>query len=156
MADKRYGCGWARLALAAVAVSFVGCGGTDPTPVKREIGSGSVQLTDPATAAETTSGQITADAGLVPMTLSTTGELEVRVDWGSSSDNVDIGIIKGACAVNQLIAHQCPDPYVSSTSHSKPETLRTNVSSGSYTLLMVNFGPGAENVSYKVYMTPSE
>jgi hypothetical protein len=156
MAEKRYWRGPVGLALAALAVAFVGCGGTDPSPIKTEIGSGSVALTDPATARNATDGHVTADFGLAAVTINAAGTLEVTVDWGSSSNNVDVGIVKGTCTLEQMLAHQCADPYVSSTTSHRPETLRTTISPGSYTLVVVNFGPGAETVSYKAYLTPSE
>jgi hypothetical protein len=115
-----------------------------------------VQLSDPATASNTTGGKIAADFALAPVHLSSAGELEVSADWGSSSNDIDVGILNGSCSIAQMVARQCPDPFASSSTRKRPETLRTNVSPGEYTLLLVNFGPGAEKVSYKVYLTPSK
>lgn len=156
MMDKRQWNWVARLALAALATTFASCSGTDPDPARTQIGSGSVKLTDPATASDTTGGKITADFALASMHLSSDGALEVSADWGSSSNNVDVGIISGSCSLDQMLARQCADPFASSATRNRPETLRTNISAGNYTLLFVNFGPGAENVSYKVYLTPTK
>jgi len=156
MMDKRQWNWVARLALAALATTFASCSGTDPDPARTQIGSGSVKLTDPATASDTTGGKIAADFALAPIHLSSAGALELSVDWGSSSNDIDIGIISGSCSVDQAAAGQCPEPFASSRTRNKPETLHTNVSAGNYTMLLANFGPGAETVSYKVYLTPTK
>ena len=77
------------------------------------------------------------------------GTLELSADWTFASDSVGIFLGQGDC-LNNL---SCPS-LGQNISASKPKTLTVpNVQPGTYSLLVVNYGPNRESVSYQVFIT---
>jgi hypothetical protein len=125
-------------------------------------GGGSTSPTPPVTtpAPQTTvvvqgSGPLLAGfAAVVPFSTNATGRLEVVLDWTFASNDLDIGIFRGACSVQQFNAGQCVAIASAESTINKPERLTIpDFPPGSYTLGLGNFGPGSEGYSYQVTLT---
>jgi len=124
-----------------------------PLPQRRQVTSGTFQLTDPTTAFLSTGGLLNTDFAVVPFTVSAAGTLDASVNWTFASNDIDIVIVQGNCTLDQVIADACGTELVTGTSVTKPETVRTTVSSGPHTLVIINLGPAAESGTYEVFLT---
>jgi hypothetical protein len=85
----------------------------------------------------------------VLVTVAQAGTVELSTDWTFGSDNVGIFFGQGDC-LNNL---SCPN-LGQNISGTKPKTLTVaNVQPGTYSLIVVNYGPNNESVSYQVFLT---
>lgn len=101
-------------------------------------------------------GQLPALVALF-RTVATTqvGAIEVVVDWTFGTNDVDILLARGGCTLDQLVAMQCTVIGTAESATAKPERLRAaNQPAGSYTVVVVNFGPDDESIAYQVVFTP--
>lgn len=144
-----------RLVPVAVLIGLMqfACGDgptSPPLPTRAVVTRGTFSLSDLATARAILG---TPDFAVAPFTTSAAGNLDVIVDWTSTSNDVDIAILRGNCSIDQVRAAQC-STVIESTSLSKPERLSSaSFATGSYTLLILNYGPGRESGTYEVGLT---
>jgi len=133
----------------ATSLSFSACGsgsGPGPTPVSQppapqrtSLGSGSAPGL----------GVYPDDYLRVLITVAQAGTLELSADWTFASDSVGIFLGQGDC-LNNL---SCPN-LGQNIGTSKPKALTVpNVQPGTYSFLIVNYGPRTESVSYQVFLT---
>jgi hypothetical protein len=135
-----------------------GGGGSNPmasTPVaqRRLLTSGTFQLTDPATAFASTGGLLSSDFAVVPFNVGTAGTLDASVNWTFASNDIDIAIVQGNCTLEQAVADNCGTELVTGVTVTKPETVRTSVSTGPHTLVLLNLGPGSESGTFEIFLT---
>ncbi len=151
-----------RIALGCFLVALPGCGGgggspsapttMPPGPVSTVVAQGTFHLIDAPTA--TLNGQLCDAFVLVPFTTTATGTLGVTVSWSHATNDLDIGVERGSCTCDALLAGKCVDVAGSDSPTAKPETLSiSNLAAGTYTLGVVNVGPGREAGSYQVLLT---
>jgi hypothetical protein len=145
------------LALGLPACGGGGGGGTtgaNPPPpqrVRTSFGSGSFQL---GSLSEAQSSGLNKDFFVVPFSTNVAGDVEAVVDWTFNANDVDIGIMRGDCTVNGVLAGRCSTVVESLSVTAKPERVTaTNLAAGSYTLLIVNEGPGRESGTYQMFIT---
>lgn len=144
------------VAAAALAASLSACGGsggpTDtgtppppPPPTPR-----------PAVVLDKGEGQLAAQVALFRALATTeTGAFDVKVDWTFAANDVDVFLARGTCSFDQFVAEQCTISAMATSTTTKPETVRlANQPSGTYTLVVANFGPGDESIAYQVVFTP--
>ena len=81
-------------------------------------------------------------------TASGTATVDASVNWTFAANDIDIGLFRGDC-----LTGSCGDVVILSETLSKPETLRTSITSGTYTLAIVNLGPGSEGGTYEIFLT---
>lgn len=87
-------------------------------------------------------------------TTTRTGRLDVTVDWTFARNDVDAHLARGACEFIQFILGACEIVAFSESTTAKPERLTVpSAAAGVYTLLIPNFGPGRESISYQVVLT---
>jgi hypothetical protein len=139
----------------ALAVMLGACGGSDgvttpasptpPPPTPR-----------PPVVLDRGDGQLPALVALVrPIATTETGAFDVTVDWTFATNDIDVGLARGNCSFDQVIADQCAFAAESTSTTAKPEKLRlANQPAGTYTLVVVNFGPEDESIAYQVVFTP--
>jgi hypothetical protein len=147
---------WSPLWILVLSTACGG-GGGGPTggsslPSRTVISTGSVQLVDPVTAI---GQERLCDAmGFVPFTTPALGTLDATVDWTVASNDIDVYLERGECTCAMALADACQDVASSESTTAKPEKLTvTNLSAGSYTLVIGNAGPGRESSSYEVGLT---
>jgi hypothetical protein len=89
---------------------------------------------------------VDADAGAryVPFSVPSAGVLDVKLDWNSSANNVDIALVKGATV---LAANEGP---------AKPARFSYTVAAGQFEVVILNWGPGQESGSWEVAFTPDK
>lgn len=89
-----------------------------------------------------------------PFSTSATGTIDVTVDWTFPANDVDVYLARGACSFEQLVADQCIMAGFSESLTAKPEKVSVpNAAAGTYTLVIANWGPGTESLSYQVTLT---
>ena len=87
----------------------------------------------------------------VPFTTTASGTLDVTADWSSSTNDVDIAIVRGGCSCEQP---DCDEVAKTDSAAAKPEKLTvSNLVAGRYTFLSVNWGPGRESGTYRIVLT---
>jgi hypothetical protein len=92
----------------------------------------------------------------LPFPISRAGSLEATVDWTYATNDIDVGLVKGECNYDQLVAGQCETLASSESTTAKPETCRVaNAAAGTYTIFLYNDGPGDESLSFQVVLTAS-
>jgi hypothetical protein len=86
---------------------------------------------------------------------STTGRLEVTLDWTFPASPFGVYVVQGACDLQQFNARSC-NFLLRSDSGPKPRKVSApNVAAGSYSLLIANFGSQNESVSTQVVLSSS-
>lgn len=89
-----------------------------------------------------------------PFTTTSSGTIDVTVDWTFSTDDVDIYLARGACSFDDFIGRRCSMVAFSESFTAKPEKLSVSgAAAGTYTLLIGNLGPNEESLSYQVTHT---
>ena len=92
----------------------------------------------------------------IPLATTTTGRLDVTVDWTFTTNDVDIYLTRGGCSFEQFLAADCSFVTYSESPSAKPERISAPGSPPDrYTLWIGNLGPSTESVSYQVVLSPS-
>ncbi len=87
---------------------------------------------------------------------STTGSLEVTVDWTFTSNDVDIFVARGVepCTLATFNDRSCGFVATEESTTMKPEKLTiSNLAAGTYTLYVANFGSSNESVACHITLT---
>ena len=92
------------------------------------------------------------DLVLFPIALSTAGTLDATVNWGSQSNDIEFAIHQGTCTFANLGSGACTE-LVASGRATKGSSISKALAAGSYTLFVVNYGPGSESGTYQVGVT---
>ena len=143
LALTSYGCG----ADVGLTTPFTPTPAATPRPlVTTVVGEGSITDIQPN--------------GLRRLSLNLTGSgelprLEIIVDWTFASNNVDVYLAEDGACTGRFFPEQCS--FVNSAgSLAKPERIQaSNLTAGSYDLLIINWGTTTEAVSYQILMTQS-
>jgi hypothetical protein len=86
---------------------------------------------------------------------STTGRLDVTLDWTLPASPFGVYVVQGACNLQQFNARTC-NFILRSDSGPKPRKVSaSNVAAGSYSLLIANFSSQNESVSTQVVLSSS-
>lgn len=154
-----------KLALAqavAFALLLSGCGGEEKRPCANPADPGCPVSPSPP---PTQGTPVVIDAGegglpaLVALfrtrTTAETGSFEIIVDWTFATNDVDIFLARGNCEFEQFVANACSIAASATSTSTKPERLTlSNQPAGAYTMIVPNFGPGDESISYQWIFTP--
>jgi hypothetical protein len=90
-----------------------------------------------------------------PLATTQSGSIEAIVDWTYATNDLDVLLARGTCTLPQLQAAQCAIAAAASGTGTKHEQVRlANQPAGTYTFILLNFGPDDESVSYQVVFTP--
>ena len=129
--------------LVIVAGTLTGCGGGSPTT--------------PSSAPSAIQGTIALGVfqfAVVHFSVDRAGTLSSRVDWSNSTNDIDTALLRGRCTVDQVLgeAPGCNEAaaVVSDDSVNKPSVFSPAVQSGDHTLIIFNWGPGADTSSYRL------
>jgi hypothetical protein len=94
------------------------------------------------------------DIGRGEFTTTAAGTLEAQCDWTFASNDIDIGIFRGSCSFDQLLADQCNVLVESISATAKPERVSAaNAPAGLYTLIILSVGNTAESGNCQVFLT---
>lgn len=142
----------ATLALAALLPACGGGGSSPSTPTPSPTPT-------PCTQSVVLQG---GDSGLgsfiavyMPFTTTTTGRLDVTVDWTFPSTPLAVYLTRGTCTIDQLNARTC-DFLVRSEASTAPKPRKqsaSNVAAGSFDLIIGNAGTQNEAVSAQVVLS---
>lgn len=96
------------------------------------------------------------DIALAPFTTTVAGNLEVNADWTSAADHVELVLFRGVCTLAEAIQNQCdPNQIAASRDLVKPQRLlQANLAAGTYTVMVINFGPNHETGAMSATLTP--
>jgi hypothetical protein len=144
------------VAAAAAALALaIACGGGDGSP------------TTPVTTTPTTTlpppSVVLQNSYPIPayyiygeyFTTSRTGTIDATIDYTYATNQIVVWIARGSCTADLFVANQC-DYAATSFAGSKPRKVSvTGATAGTFTLLMGNFGPEDDSVSYQVVLTPT-
>ena len=86
---------------------------------------------------------------------STTGRLDVTLDWTFPDSRFGVYVVQGACNLQQFNARSCNFLLRSDTGPKPRRVSAPNVAAGSYSLLIGNFGSQNESVSTQVVLSSS-
>jgi hypothetical protein len=81
------------------------------------------------------------------------GTLEATVDYTSAASQVAVWIARGKCSFEQFEADHCSFAALSMSGDKPRRVTATGVAAGDYTLIIGNFGPIEERVSFRVVLT---
>jgi hypothetical protein len=85
---------------------------------------------------------------------SATGTIDVTVDWTFAEDTVHVWLAKGQCTFEEFEADTCQYATQSLVSRPKPRILSVPAATaGAYTLIIANWGPKDESLSYQIVLT---
>ena len=132
--------------LVTTALADTGCGGGNdaspaspsnvPSVIQGTVGLGGFQF------------------AVVQFSVDRAGTLSSRVDWNTATNDLDTALLRGRCTVDQVLAEAsgCNGAALiaSDEGSGKPSVLNPSVQSGEHTLLIFNFGPGADTSSYRL------
>jgi len=147
---------WATLTSVGLAACGGNSGPTTPTAVPAVVAPPPPVTT---VIAQGTFAGLGTGSGWVSQPLSTTsaGRLEVTVDWTFARTDLDVYVLRGTsatCTPAQFNAHQCDFAGFSESTTSKPERVTVaNAPAGTYTILVINWGPDQESFSYQAALT---
>ena len=149
-------CAW-----AAVAMTAAGCDEDDPCAGSTALTCTTAPSPTPApvvrrtTVVERGDGSLPAFNALFrSIPTGELGTLEAEVDWTHPHDDLDVAIARGTCQFDSLISGHCVLLNVGSSPTAKPERARiVNEPPGNFTVIIVNFGPDDESISYQVRFT---
>jgi hypothetical protein len=138
-----------------IAVSLSACGGSSPTS---STPTPAVATPIPCTRDTLFQGSGSLPANTVDFesfTTTTTGRVDVSVDWTFPSSKMGVGVAQGACSFAQLQAGSCT-LLLQLTSPPKPlKGSAPNVGPGTYGLVIVNPNSVEESVSVQVVLSSS-
>ena len=87
---------------------------------------------------------------------STTGRVDVFLDWTLADSPMGVYVVQGSCNLDQFNARTCNFIARSEPPGPKPRRISAdNVSAGSYTLMIGNFAAVDESVSTQVWSSSS-
>ena len=91
----------------------------------------------------------------LPSTTTTTGRLDVTVDWTSASSPIAVYLVRGSCSIDQLNARTCDFVLRSEPSTTpKPHRLSaSNIAAGSFEFIIGNAGNQDESVTAQVVVS---
>ena len=143
-------------AVTSLAVAVSACGSSSasaPTqPATRTILSqGSFQT---ASAPAGTRDLTGTDVALFPVTLTAAGTLDVTASWAAQANDVEFAIHQGTCTFSNLGTTACVSVMESGKPTTRGATITKALAAGNYTMLIVNYGPGAESGTYQIGFTP--
>jgi hypothetical protein len=82
------------------------------------------------------------------------GTLATRIDWSDVNNDLDTAILSRRCTVQEVMAEAsgCSDKsvLVKDDGSAKPSVLSASVQPGEHTLIILNYGPGADTSTYRV------
>jgi hypothetical protein len=111
-----------------------------PVPVRTQIGGGNFTV-----------GAF--DVALGTLTVTSTGTLEVVVDWTFASSDIDIRLYSGACTAAQARTNACSVLAQTTSLTQKPETLTVvNLAAGNYTFGFLNFSNRSESGAFQAFI----
>jgi len=132
----------------ALAVSLGACGGGSDSPTATPVVPTERLIAEGA--------GVALGAGFVlvqPFSANVAGGIRMTVDWTLPENDIDIVMALGECDLALLQAGECQVITFSDSTTAKPEQLAVTRSTGaSYTLLVLNNGPGDESISYQVVL----
>jgi len=138
-----------------LALGLAGCGSTtgpDATPTRHLVAQGTFSSVLGTPAAKVAG--FNADAAVVPFATTTAGTLDVKADWTSASNNIDLFVFTSPCTATQAISGDCTELSRTSSTTTKPEQLSVpGFAAGSYVLAIANFGSTTEAGTYEIYST---
>ena len=145
------------LAVAMIAISLSGCDGNNPGCNPAAI---CTPPTPPPPPVKTVVMQASIDSLPVDyvagryFSTSATGAIDVTVDWTFAEDTIHVWLAKGQCTFEAFEADTCEYVTQSLVSRPKPRILSLpGAGAGSYTLIVANWGPKDESLSYQVVLT---
>lgn len=143
------------LAAAALTPSCGSSGGCNPTgictppplpPPSPTVKTVVMEASVPSLPVDFVSGRFFSTTG--------SGTLDVTVDWTFAEDTIHVWLAKGQCTFEQFEADACQYLTQSQVSRPKPRILSVPaVSAGPYTLIVANWGPNDESLSYQIVLT---
>lgn len=102
-------------------------------------------------------GSFSLPAGFIgvspTISVPSSGVLTVTVDWTFATNDLDIALVRGTCTEAMFDAETCDVIAFTESATAKPETLTVNVTAGSYTPLVGNFGTGDESGALQAVFT---
>jgi hypothetical protein len=144
-----------RLALVLIVLSSVwACTEKTPGPGPSPLPSGPVRsLVSQGSFTGLRNIFSTGEVYAVNFATSSTGTLEISVDWTSFGSDLDFDVYRGPCTVNQAVAGQCQS-IASAEGVTKPERLTiTNLGAGSYVVFIANVNAASESGTYQIFLT---
>ena len=94
---------------------------------------------------------LTFDA--ISLQINRDGTFSSHVQWNSPSNDIDSGILEGTCTADQVEAEAAgcaeEDALAFDDSLDKPSVFTAPVSAGAHTVVLINFGPGADTLTYR-------
>jgi hypothetical protein len=129
------------------------CGGLDNAFPSDRTASTSFTLISEALA---TTDHRTDDIALVPFTTTTGGNLEIDADWTSAADNIQLVLFRGDCTLQEAVQNACdPNQIAAARNRLKPQQLlEQNLPPGTYTIMVIDAGPGSESGMMTAKLTP--
>ena len=140
----------------ALAVMLGACGGGGPAGPESLPPTPPPPTPRPPFTLDRGEGSLPALVALFRSVVTTeTGALDVFVDWTFAANDIDVFLARGTCSFEQFRNDQCSFAASATSASSKPERLRLdNQPAGTYTVIVANFGPGDESISYHVMLAP--
>ena len=132
---------------------YSGCGGGSDRPS----GGGATNPTAPSNAPSIVQGTVALEVfqlAVLNFSVNGAGTIFSRVDWNTANNDIDTALVRGRCTVTQVLAEApgCTETAAIATDDTlnKPSVLSAVAQPGDHTLLIFNFGPGADTTSYRL------
>jgi hypothetical protein len=94
------------------------------------------------------------DAVFVDIQITGTGTMDAIVNWTFTSNDVDVVFTNTSCTTtDQLLRGGCTEMASATSSTAKPERLNMSVTTGTYRIIVFNWGPGGESGTVEVGLT---
>lgn len=87
------------------------------------------------------------------VSVTSSGVLTVTVDWTFATNDLDAFLVRGLCTEEMYDAGTCDFIAFTDSPTAKPEMLAVNLTPGTYTPMVANFGPDDESGSVQVVFT---
>ncbi len=131
----------AMLVAACSLVGLAGCdNGTAPSPIP-QVMEGSIDLRP-----------LRFDVVLVDV--SRNGTFSSNVNWNDIGNNIDSAILRGACTVfliqAEVVGCREVDALAFDSSLDRPSVVAAPVTPGAHTVVLLNLGPEADTLSYRI------
>jgi hypothetical protein len=161
-ARKLWGSGLAFLPLLAVATIAIGLSGCDDHNPCSNPAATCTPPASPSPPAAVKTVVKEASIGSLPVdfvagqyfSTSATGTIDVTVDWTFAENTVHVWLAKGQCTFEQFEADTCQYATQSLVFRPKPRILSVPAAAaGTYTLIVANWGPKDESLSYQIVLT---
>jgi hypothetical protein len=161
-ARKHRGGGLAVLPFLAATTIAIGLSGCDKDPCSNPAGATCTPppTTTPSAPAKTV--LLEASIPALPVnyvagryfSTSGTGTVDVTIDWTFAEDTIHVWLAKGQCPFEAFEADTCEYVTQSRVSRPKPRVLSMpSAAAGAYTLIVANWGPKDESLSYQIVLT---